>query len=131
MTIRTRRHHPQVIRAKEMARAAGLDPECRDSRRSFVDAAFDEHFEREAVDNIYWDFYTADRWETPHRDGECSFSFVEQRLTDQAWLAIEDAKATARKEEQRKKRQAEVEELRKKWLAEAEERHGGDDGGRS
>jgi hypothetical protein len=75
MTIPSRRHHPQVIRAKEMARAAGLDPECRDSRRSFMAAAFDEHFEREAVDNIYWDFYTADRWETPHRDGECSFSY--------------------------------------------------------
>jgi hypothetical protein len=81
-----RRHHPQVIRAKEMARAAGLDPNARIEHRGstrrtysqFMDAAFDEHFEREAVDNIYWDrggsFYT-DRWDITHRDGECSFRY--------------------------------------------------------
>jgi hypothetical protein len=85
----SRKNHPQVIRAKEMARAAGLDPYAqvehpRDSWRSepmysrFMDAAFDEHFQREAVNNIYWDkggsFYT-DQWDIPRRDRECTFSY--------------------------------------------------------
>jgi hypothetical protein len=82
------RHHPQVIRAKEMARAAGLDPYARIEQRDgwhskpmysrFMDATFDEHFEREAVDNIYWDRggsgYT-DAWDIPRRDGECRFAY--------------------------------------------------------
>lgn len=74
-----RRRHPQVIRAQELARAAGLNPyatfEVKNSWGStsrkptysrFMDAAFEEHFAREAVDNIYWDhggsFYT-ERWD--------------------------------------------------------------------
>jgi hypothetical protein len=80
-----RRHHPQVIRAKELAREAGLDPYARINERnggrsysyqSFMDAAFDEHFARVAIDNIFWDrggsFYT-DRWDVPRRDGDCHF----------------------------------------------------------
>jgi hypothetical protein len=86
MTARDRRHHPQVIRAKELARAAGLNPDARIEHRGstrrtyyqFMDAAFDEYFEREAVGNIYWDrgasFYT-DQWDVPHRDGECNFRY--------------------------------------------------------
>jgi hypothetical protein len=84
-----RRRHPQVIRAKELAREAGLDPYARiehprDSWRSrpvysdFMDAAFDEHFAREAIDNIYWDhggsFYT-ERWDIPRRDDDCRFYY--------------------------------------------------------
>jgi hypothetical protein len=81
-----RRHHPQVIRAEELARAAGLNPyaqvECKDHGwqrskpvyKNYMDAAFDEHFARVAVDNIYWDqggsWYT-DRWDIPDRDGDC------------------------------------------------------------
>ena len=69
-----------------MARAAGLNPHERIERNGwrqqtfseFMDAAFDEHFERVAVDNIYWDqggsFYT-DRWDTTHREGECTFGY--------------------------------------------------------
>jgi hypothetical protein len=93
-----RRHHPQVIRAKEMAREAGLNPYASiahfESWRSvsvyscFMDAAFDEHFERTAVDNIYWDeggsFYT-DQWDIPWRDGECAFSYGRCR-SGQRWF---------------------------------------------
>jgi hypothetical protein len=80
------RHHPQVIRAKELARAAGLNPYTRIpcgyseqyQYRSFMDAAFDEHFARVAVDNIFWDHggsgYT-DKWHIPDRDGDCRFSY--------------------------------------------------------
>ena len=39
-----------------------------------MDLAFDEHFARVAIDNIYWDhggsFYT-DKWDFPRRDGDC------------------------------------------------------------
>jgi hypothetical protein len=88
MTVPDRRHHPQVIRAKELAREAGLNPYARietpgDSWRSkrvysdFMDAAFEEHFRRVAVDNIYWDqggsFYT-ERWDVPRYDN-CRFSY--------------------------------------------------------
>jgi hypothetical protein len=82
-----RQFHPQVIRAKELARAAGLDPLEREDitwpnglqctqqiYRRFMDAAFDEHFAHEAVDNVYWDrggsFYT-ERWDIPRRDEDC------------------------------------------------------------
>ena len=82
-----RQRHPQVIRAKELARAAGLNPYARvevntpngyqhqePTYSRFMDAAFDEHFAREAVDNIYWDrggsFYT-DRWDIPRRAEDC------------------------------------------------------------
>src|SRR5437870_807848 len=89
MTMRDPRiHHPQVIRAKELAREAGLDPYARiehptdrwRSRRAysdFMDAAFEEHFQRVADDNIYWDqggsFYT-DKWDIPRHYG-CIFSY--------------------------------------------------------
>jgi hypothetical protein len=78
-----RRHRPQVIRANELARAAGLDPRSdwqlnsyeRDEQRrrfqGFMDEAFDEHFARVAEDNIYWNLHTADRWDIPSRDGDC------------------------------------------------------------
>ncbi len=44
-----------------------------------MNAAFDERFEREAVDNLYWDndqgsWYT-DRWDIPNRDGDCNFYY--------------------------------------------------------
>jgi hypothetical protein len=83
-----RRHHPQVIRAKELTRAAGLNPYAwieRDGRgwrhrepqyQKFMDAAFDEHFARVAVDNIFWDqggSWYAERWDIPQRDGDCHF----------------------------------------------------------
>jgi len=77
-------HHPQVIRAKELARAAGFTKVERNdywgvpNTKTFMDAAFDEHFARVAVDNIFWDhggsFYT-DRWDIPDRDGDCSFGY--------------------------------------------------------
>jgi hypothetical protein len=81
------RQHPQVILAKELARAAGLDPNARIGDEnswprpkaqyvSFMDAAFEEHFAHVAVDNIFWDHggssYT-DRWRIPDRDGDCLF----------------------------------------------------------
>jgi hypothetical protein len=84
-----RRHHPQVIRAKELACAAGLDPyariEHKDSWRrdyvyqQFMKAAFEERFVREAVDNIYWNtdvgsWYT-DRWDIPRDNDYLSFSY--------------------------------------------------------
>ena len=71
----------------ELARAAGLDPyagiECekpyswrRWAYHDFMDAAFEEHFARVAVDNIFWDQggsgYT-DKWDIPRRDGDCHF----------------------------------------------------------
>ena len=81
------RHHPQIIRAKELARAVGLDPYARiESKYSwlpwayhdFMDAAFEEHFARVAVDNIFWDQggsgYT-DKWHISDRDGDCRFSY--------------------------------------------------------
>jgi hypothetical protein len=79
-----RRHHPQDIRAKELARAAGLDPYARIEHdgpwrgwpvyRNFMYVAFDEHFARVAVDNIYWKQH--DRWDVPWRDGDdCHFTY--------------------------------------------------------
>ena len=40
-----------------------------------MDAAFEEHFEREAIDNIYWDKGGSDRWQIPRRDGEYTFRY--------------------------------------------------------
>jgi hypothetical protein len=82
------RHHPQAIRARELARAAGLNPYARMEQEkpywgrwtywSFMDAAFEEHFARVAIDNIFWDqggcSYT-ERWHIPDRDGDCSFGY--------------------------------------------------------
>jgi hypothetical protein len=82
------RHHPQTIRAKELACAAGIDPykpvyseKFRRNRpvwEDFKDIAFDELFEREAVDNIWWDKggsgYT-DRWDISRRDEDCHFRY--------------------------------------------------------
>ena len=77
-----RRHHPQVKRAVEWARAAGIaNPWARINYgkrgyEKFMDAAFEEHFARVAVDGIYWDhhgsFYT-ERWDVPYpsRDEDC------------------------------------------------------------
>jgi hypothetical protein len=90
------RHHPQTIRAKELARAAGADPdqlirdEIRQHRawKDFRDGAFDEIFEREAIDGIWWDrggsAYTT-RWETPRRDGECFFLYS-RRKSGSRWF---------------------------------------------
>jgi hypothetical protein len=83
-----RRQHPQVIRATELALAAGLDPyaevECKGHWRSkavyetFMDAAFDEHFANVAIDNIYWDqggSWLTDQWDIPRRKGDCNFHY--------------------------------------------------------
>ena len=64
-------HHPQVIRAVEMAREADLDPykivENKNRWREpvycqFMDAAFEEHFARVAIDNLYWNHGGSGRW---------------------------------------------------------------------
>lgn len=78
--MNNRRDNVQVKRAVELARAAGLNPyELEDRTRHryvydrFMDAAFDEHFARVAVDNVYWhqrgSFYS-DGWDIPRRDDD-------------------------------------------------------------
>jgi hypothetical protein len=88
-----RRHHPQVIRAKELAREAGHDPyeqvpmsrkrksadhlwehDCDGTYpiyKDFIAAAFREHFKRTAIDNVNWDnggsFYI-ERWDVDDRE---------------------------------------------------------------